>query len=135
MVKKHSRGLLIFFVLTVMLVSQIIPYVSRAQERYISAKDASKHIGEEQTVCGVVASTKYATKSKRQPTFLNLDKPYPNQIFTILIWGADRAKFKQPPEHFYRGKKVCVRGLIQAFKGKPEIIVNDPSQITIVPSQ
>ena len=42
------------------------------------------------TVCGIVASAHYAASSKGQPTFVNLDKPYPNQIFTVLIWGSDR---------------------------------------------
>jgi len=48
----------------------------------ISPAEAAKHIGEKATVCGVVASARYASRSKGQPTFLNLDKPYPNQIFT-----------------------------------------------------
>jgi DNA/RNA endonuclease YhcR with UshA esterase domain len=135
MMKDYRRGLLILLALTVFLTSQIIISVCFAQENFITAKDATKHIGEEQTVCGMVASTKFSTQSKRQPTFLNLDQPYPNQIFTIVIWGADRAKFPQPPEHFYKRKKVCVRGTIQEYRGKPEIIVNDPSQITMAPSQ
>jgi hypothetical protein len=86
-------------------------------------------------VCGMVASSKFASQSKKQPTFINLDKAYPNQIFTIVIWGSDRGKFPEPPEDYYQGKKICVKGMIKAYRGKPEIIVNDPSQITIVPSQ
>jgi hypothetical protein len=37
--------------------------------------DAINHVGEDAVVCGVVASAKYATSTRRQPTFLNLDKP------------------------------------------------------------
>ena len=40
-----------------------------------------------------VASAHYAERSKGQPTFINLDKPYPNAPFTVLIWGSDRGKF------------------------------------------
>jgi len=47
----------------------------------ISAPDAAAHIGETATVCGTVVSANYAVKSKGQPTFLNFDRPYPNQIF------------------------------------------------------
>lgn len=97
----------------------------------ITPEEAGNHIGEVQTVCGVVVSTHYATRSNRQPTFLNLNKPYPNQIFTVLIWGADRDKFKGSPETFYNGKRICVSGIIEEYKGKPEIIVKDPSQITV----
>jgi len=50
----------------------------------ISAAEAKNHVGERATVCGEVASARYATTSKGNPTFINLDKPYPKQIFTLL---------------------------------------------------
>lgn len=50
-----------------------------AQET-ISPEDAAKYIGQQKTVCGTVASAHFAAKTKGQPTFINLDKPYPNQI-------------------------------------------------------
>ena len=109
----------------------IIVSASIAQEHSISPADAQKYIGEKKTVCGMVASATYAVRTKGQPTFLNLDQPYPNQIFTVLIWGSDRKKFSDPPETFYKGKTICVTGPIKSFKGKPEIIVRDPSQIGI----
>ena len=122
-------------VILVILTSQFITSISYAQENSITANDAAKHIGEVQTVCGMVASSKFSSQSNKQPTFINLDQPYPNQIFTILIWGSDRSKFPEPPEDLYMGKKICVKGMIKAFRGKPEVIVDDPSQITIVPSK
>lgn len=78
----------------------------------------------------MVASAKYADRTNRTPTFLNLNQPYPNQIFTALIWGSDRHKFKAPPEIAFKGKRICVTGLIVTYKGIPEIIVEEPSQIT-----
>ena len=133
-----KRGILIFSVLSltiVFLISHTLLSLWYAQEKYITAKEAYQHIGEFQTVCGTVASTKYYTKGKRQPTFLNLDQPYPKHIFTIVIWRDDRPKFKQPPESFYMGKKICVKGMITTYREKPQIIVSDPSQIIIVPSR
>ena len=62
-----------------------------AQET-ITSEDAGKFIGETKRFCGMVASAQFAAKSKGQPTFINLDKPYPNQVFTVLIWGSDRGK-------------------------------------------
>ncbi len=105
--------------------------VSIAQEQSISAADAQKYIGEKKTVCGIVASATYAIRTKGQPTFLNLDQPHPNQIFTVVIWGSDRKKFSNPPEGYYKGKNICVTGKIKSFKGKTEIAVNDPSQISM----
>ena len=100
-----------------------------AQKR-ISTSEAKDHVGEVATVCGEVASTHYAPSTKGQPTFLNLDKPYPNPVFTILIWGSDRSKFGVP-ENEYKGKRVCVTGKIAAYRGAPEIVANDPGQIKI----
>jgi endonuclease G len=63
-------------------------------------------------------------------TFINLDELYPNQIFTVLIWGSDRSKFGDP-EETYRNKHICVTGKISDYKGVPEIIAYEPSQITV----
>lgn len=59
--------------------------IAYAQET-ISPEDAAKFIGETKTICGMFASAHYAERSKGHPTFINLDKPYPNQVFTVLIW-------------------------------------------------
>jgi hypothetical protein len=87
-------------------------------------------VGETATVCGRVASAHFAEKAKGLPTFMNLDMPYPQQIFTIVIWGTDRPKFGNP-ERTYRHKNVCVSGKITNHRGIPEIMVNTPAQIQI----
>ena len=114
--------------LSVLLFAVIVFSVSIASG-VIKPEEAQQHIGENQTVCGIVASTHYAKSSRGQPSFLNLDQPYPNQIFTILIWGENRPKFKEAPEKYFKGKRICVTGVIEIYRGTPEIIVNDPSQI------
>ena len=107
---------------------------SIAQQEYVNPIDAHKYTGMEKTVCGTVASATYAVRSRGRPTFLNLDQPYPKQIFTVLIWGSDRNKFKNPPETFFKGKRICATGIIESYRGKPEIVVRGPDQI-IVKSQ
>ena len=97
-------------------------------ENSISAADAKNHIGENATVCGWVASAHFAATSRGKPTFLNLDEPYPNQIFTIVIWGSDRPTFGDP-ESMYRGKRICVSGAIESYRRVPEIIAREPGQI------
>jgi DNA/RNA endonuclease YhcR with UshA esterase domain len=96
----------------------------------IAASEASQHIGEHVAVCGNVASTRYLSTSRSKPTFLNLGKPYPNEDFTIVIWPEDRANFGRP-ELTYLGENICVTGDITAYRGKPEIIARNPSQIRI----
>lgn len=115
--------------LVAILVSMTAGLAFSADQDFITPADSLKYIGQQKTICGKAASVTYAARSKGQPTFLNLDQPYPNQVFTVVIWGSDRRKFKDPPEVFYKGKRICVTGNIEIYRGKPEIIVRDPSQI------
>jgi hypothetical protein len=100
-----------------------------ADAAFLTAEQAASHIGESATVCGLVASAHYAATTHAQPTFLNLGQSYPNQIFTAVIFGNDRAKFGAP-ESTLVGKGVCVKGPIQLYRGKPEIILHDANQLT-----
>jgi hypothetical protein len=96
-----------------------------------NAFDPSAESGapEDTTVCYKVYGGKYLEGS--QITLLNLGGPFPDQKFTVVIKGNDRNKFKNPPEIFFDQKKICVSGVIEMYKGKPEIIVSDPSQIVV----
>jgi hypothetical protein len=106
----------------------LLAFSTAAQTNKITAAEAKDHVGKTRTVCGKVASTHYASSSKGQPTFLNLDEPYPKEVFTILIWGSDRTKFGAP-ETKYGNARVCVTGKITSHREKPEIIATEPSQI------
>ena len=99
-------------------------------QKKLTAAEAKEHFGEAATVCGEAVSARYAASSKGHPTFLNLDKPYPKQIFTVVIWGENRGKFGRP-EDDYQGKQICVSGKITAYAGLPEMVVSDPKQITV----
>ncbi len=55
------------------------------QAKKLTVAEAKDHIGEEATLCGRVASTRFAATTKGKPTFLNLDKPYLSDLFTVLI--------------------------------------------------
>ncbi len=98
------------------------------QVKRLTAAEAKDHVGEVATVCGKVASTRYAAATRGKPTFLNLDKPYPSQVFTILIWGDSREKFGAP-EEMYRDRQICVTGKITEYRNAPEIVVSDPQNI------
>ena len=100
-----------------------------AQQPSLTPSQAKDHIGETATVCGVVASARYAASSRGRPTFLNLDKPYPNQLFTVVIWGEVRPRFSEPPERAFDGKRICVTGRIELYRGAPQITVQEPSAI------
>lgn len=97
----------------------------------IPADQAQQHIGETNTVCGLVASARYFDSTKAKNTLLNFVRPYPDHAFSVMIPGSARSKFQDAPEVVFTGKTVCVTGAIIDYHGKPEIVVKDPSQMVI----
>jgi len=98
----------------------------------INTLQAKDYIGKETCVCGKVVSTKFSENGKTNPTYINLDKKYPEQVFTVMVFGQDRNNFSYKPEDFLQGKTICVKGKVGEFKGTPQIIANKEKQIEIV---
>ncbi|MDP4148831.1 MAG: S1/P1 nuclease [Bacteroidota bacterium] len=94
-----------------------------------SSPASSLSPGSTTTLCDKVYTTRYFESS--QMTLLNVGAAYPNQKLTIMIKGEDRGKFKVAPETAYANKSICVTGVVTEYRGKPEIIVTDPGQITV----
>ncbi|MEX0995197.1 MAG: hypothetical protein WD599_06670, partial [Balneolaceae bacterium] len=82
-------------------------------ELRISAAEASNYIGAVAEVCGRVVSADFISQLEGRPTFLNLDRAYPDQPFTAVIWESDRNKWQAPPEQLYNNRRICVSGRIQ----------------------
>lgn len=99
----------------------------------LAADVARQHVNEDARVCGFVAQTRYAEASNGQPTFLNFGQPYPNEVFSAVIWGGapERAKYPELPEMLYIRRNVCVTGRIELYEDKPQIVVRHPAQLTI----
>ena len=122
-----SRRLYLVILSIVIVVSYA---TAQSKKNSLTSAEANQHIGENATVCGVVASAHYAASSRGAPTFLNLDRAYPDQLFTVVIWREDRAKFGTP-EVTYNDKRICVMGIIASYRGVPEIVVRERSQISV----
>jgi hypothetical protein len=97
----------------------------RAQS--ITGAEANSHVGEATTVCGQVTGVHQARNSKGKPTFINFDKPYPSQDFTVTIWDEDRPAFGNLDK--YIGSQVCAHGLIKEYRGKPEMVLHSPEAL------
>ncbi|MFL9482698.1 hypothetical protein ACI6Q2_07945 [Chitinophagaceae bacterium LWZ2-11] len=97
----------------------------------ITPEEAIKHVGEKVTVCGKVFDTRYLESANKTPTFLNVGAKYPASPLTVVIWGDDRKNFKDAPEKLYANKNICITGEVKEFKGKAEIIVTKPEDITV----
>ena len=89
---------------------------------------AGKYLGRELIVEGKVAD---AYRSKTNTVFLNFEKAYPNHCFTGVIFSSNLYKFVQNPEDYYLNKTVRIMGEVKEYKGKPEIILETPTQIEV----
>jgi DNA/RNA endonuclease YhcR with UshA esterase domain len=96
-----------------------------AQSTSYKAVEAAKHVGETATITDTVDGVHQSGKGN---IFLNMGGKYPNQAFTAFIPSASAAQFSNPQQ--YEGRTVSVSGKITLYNGKPEIIVNSPSQIS-----
>lgn len=98
----------------------------------INSTQAKEYIGKETCVCGKVVSTKYNENGKSNPTYINLDKKYPDHEFTLMIFGKDRQNFAYKPEEFLLGKTICIQGKVTEYKGQPQIIAVKDKQIELI---
>ncbi len=84
---------------------------------YLPADQARDHAGKKRLVCGRVASV----GSDSFATFLNLEEPYPDQVFTIIIWDEDESRYESSSRNMFSDQDVCVEGRISLYEGVPQI--------------
>lgn len=96
---------------------------TEASNGQIDAKQAAQHIGERAIVCGNVAQVKEFGKGY----YLNLGNSYPHQDATILVWSSNASNFDSLTS--FEGNPICVDGMINTYKGVPQIEMRSPSQI------
>lgn len=85
--------------------------------------------GKKITVCGTVVSTKLSAKGN---IFLNLDKQFPNQIFSISIFKDKAINFSYEPHEFLMGKKIYVTGKITMFNNVPSMTIENEKAIEVI---
>jgi len=71
-------------------------------------------------------------RSKKNNIFLNLEKNYPHQCLTLVIFAGYLSKFPFEPDKFYLNKRIRVKGVVENYQEKPEIIIKNPEQIEII---
>lgn len=106
----------------------LLAFAAAAGAATYSAEEAGRHAGETATVCGTVASAHFSERSRAQLTWLDLDRPYPDQIFTLVIFGRDRGRFGTPEKALLH-QRLCATGAIRLYHGRPEMIIEDPAQL------
>jgi hypothetical protein len=86
----------------------------------MKAAEAADHVGERATVCGTVVS-KTTSQGNGKPTFINLDRAFPNQVFTAVVFESDAPQTGDLPA----SGNLCVTGTIALYRGTPQIVVHD----------
>lgn len=111
--------------------SQLV--IGQTQPNTITAAEASRLIGEEVTIKAKVASVFYAKSSSGSPTFLNLDKNFPDNPIAVVIFEKELKKLKINTQ-FYKGKTIIVTGKVVVYKdeNKPSIVIYNKDQIKVV---
>ena len=94
----------------------------------VSIQAALNHIGERSAVCGQVMTTRIDTAD--QSMVIAIDVPYPAQQFSFLILAVDRTKFGTP-ELTLLQKRICGTGIIQLAQGHAQMLLREPTQLTI----
>jgi DNA/RNA endonuclease YhcR with UshA esterase domain len=61
---------------------------------------------------------------------VNFGGRYPNHVFTAVIFSKNLQSF--PEARSWEGKVLRVRGKVQLYREKPEIILTAPDQVTVV---
>lgn len=89
--------------------------------------------GQEIQVCGTVVSTRY---SRSGNLWLNIDKQFPNQIFSVFIRKKDLPNFSYKANEVLAQQEVCFYGKVEDFNGTPTMNINREEHIkTEVPRQ
>lgn len=92
----------------------------------ISSSEASSHVGQKVILKGNVAQVIVRSKV----IYLNIDAKFPvNRVSAVIF--EDKVKLFDNAEQF-QGKDVEIKGEVIKFKGKSEIVLNDPSQIRTI---
>ena len=94
----------------------------------IEAAAARDNVGKQATVTGKVAEVSKREKLVR----LNLDKPYPKETFTAVIFVANTNHFGD--FETLKGKSVEISGKIADYRGHPQIILTSTNQLKVLES-
>ena len=96
------------------------PFAGVCSSGITPAVAATKRGNEEVTVVGPVVAAHYDANQTDAPTYLELGAPNPDpKSLSIVVLGGDRSNFPTPPETLYKGKTICVVGVVQDLHAAP----------------
>jgi len=103
-----------------------VPVDIDESDKIISTNEVNNYIKKTVTVEGYVADVVMRPKVN----YLNFDNKFPKHTFTVVIFPKDAENFEDL--NIFKNKNIQVKGKIELYRGKPQIIVNSTEQIKIV---
>jgi|GEM_PF-3325598 len=95
--------------------------------KIIRHEQAGDNIGQYVKSSGRIMSARDTGKV----TFLNLEKDYKKGL-VLVIFASDYKRFREKPVSMYKGRDIEFEGRVKSYKGRPEIIIKSPDQITVI---
>jgi len=95
----------------------------------IGTADATNYYDRVMIVTGKVAQVTI----RPTVTFLNLDKPFPNSPFTVVIFHGHSSFYGDA--NALRGRAIEIKGKIKKYNDKPEIALDSTNQLTVFDSK
>lgn len=90
-----------------------------------SWRDAPKHLGRVVAVEGDIVSARCLDSA----CFLNFHPDYAHNLSAVVL-GGDRHRFPDDLDRVYRGTSVRIVGQVTVHRGRPQILLRHPDQIT-----
>jgi len=90
------------------------------------ASEAKSLVGKHAVVMGKVVQVRQEEKI----THINFEKPYPYHEFTAVVYASRANLFTNLGKLV--GSTVEVRGKVEQYKDKPQIVLQSPSQLKVI---
>lgn len=110
------KKLIILFILSA-------AFTIKASAQSFNAEEFRNNLGKTKTLCDTVSSIKIFSDTL---TLINMGGNYPNQKYTIAVKG-NKLVLDWPN---LKGKRLCVTGVLELHKYRPEIVASQPNEIT-----
>ncbi len=81
--------------------------------------------------CAVCGTAVGARTSRAGNILINLDKQFPNQVFTVFIKKENIPNFSYNPEQVLKGKIICASGKVMLMDGTPTMYIDAEKAIMV----
>ncbi len=97
-------------------------------KNHFNTTQAQRYMGmnDEVNICGTAVSTRLSRKGN---ALINLDKQFPNQVFTVFIRKEHLINFSYDPVEVLKDKAICVKGKVISLGGTPAIFIENEKQL------